>query len=451
MNLSELVREITGVNVETALTGVSIDSRTITAGQMFVALKGKRYDGHDFVKEALRKGAALVVVERDPGIDTRWVKVNDTLEFLWRLAALRREKTSWRVVGVTGSAGKTTTKDILAEVLSLNGKVSASVKSYNNVIGLSLSILNAPSDAEYLVLEIGTNAPGEIAFLTGVARPLIGVITHAGAAHLEGLKTVARVIHEKLDLFRRMDSETLKVANGDIRRLKKRAEEEGMDVLWFGLRKGNDIRIQRWRAETDGCEFECTFRDKTVRVKMVGFYHRAAAANTLPAVAVGLCEGLEVGDIASALSRIRPAAGRGVLKRIRHGFYIYDDTYNANPISFRAAIEAMRNIAGLFGLDTLIAIVGDMAEMGHRSYTEHLRLAQKFIQEGYIQVFCVGDLWHKAAGTLSSRIFTECNDAVEAGERAFQFVKSLRNEKLGILVKGSRVMEMEKAIAVLEG
>ncbi|MDT8367828.1 MAG: UDP-N-acetylmuramoyl-tripeptide--D-alanyl-D-alanine ligase [Longimicrobiales bacterium] len=354
-------------------TGVATDSRTLTGGELFVALRGERFDGHDFVTAAIEKGAGGVVIESDAlrgretetelGLPT--FVVRDSLRAWGALARARRDRIEAPVVAITGSSGKTTTKELLRAALDAEFRVHATEANLNNRVGLPLTLLSTPDDAEVVVLEAGTSEPGEIAELAAVAHPDISVVITVGEAHLERLGTVAGVLQEKLDLVRGMRERGLAFVGESPDILPATATELGRRVrtVGFGPAASPDARGELLDPDGDG-HFSFRWRDRTVRMGIPG---RHVALDALIALAVADHLGASSDPAIEGICRYTGGVLRDEVRGVG-ALTLVADCYNSNPVSARAALDAL---ASRRSRGPRIAFLGTMHEMGEREAGGH--------------------------------------------------------------------------------
>jgi UDP-N-acetylmuramoyl-tripeptide--D-alanyl-D-alanine ligase len=357
---------------ETLISGLSTDSRSISAGSLFWALKGERFDGHDFVERALSSGAIGSVVERGratPG-NCLTVEVADTLRALGDLARWWRASLKTKVAAVTGSAGKTTTKEMLFEVLSLCGTTLKTEGNLNNLIGLPLTVFRMRNEHGFAVLEMGMNVPGEIGRLTEICMPDVGLITNVGMAHLEGVGGIEGVARAKTELVAGIGPSSTAVLNGDDELLMKTAIPYGKRMITFGLGRENQVRADEIRA-TEG---NTTFRIKAgaddidVTLGVPGIHN---VKNALCAAAGAIVLGAGLSSVKEGLERFKPVKGRLNPIVLKGGALLIDDTYNANPLSLRAALDTVKVIADRRKASLVVGL-GDMRELGEESERAHL-------------------------------------------------------------------------------
>ncbi len=424
-------------------TSVGTDSRADCGGQLFVALRGERFDGHAYVAAAREAGAVAAMVDHPLPLDLpQWI-VEDTRLGLGRLAGAWRDQFPGRIVAITGSNGKTTVKEMVAAILAQAGSVRATRGNLNNDIGMPLTLLSA-RDEDFLVLEMGANHHGEIGYMTDIARPDVALITNAGRAHLEGFGSVDGVARAKGEIARGLPLDGVFVFPGDaVYADLWRTLAAGRRVLTFGFEGDAALRADRsairvaWTdagftttvvARHDGHEIPMTLR-------LAGEHN---ARNALAAAAVALALGIDPDAIRAGLSTLAPVKGRLCPRRCG-SVGVIDDTYNANPESLAAAIQVL---AGLSGRRWLI--LGDLGELGPQAEALHREIGDVARSAGVERLFSVGTL--SAAATA----------AFGAGARHFAeqgaLVEALRAE-LGaddrVLVKGSRSARMEQIVEAL--
>lgn len=405
---SDAAAAATGGRVTTGwqASGVSIDTRSIQPGELFVALKDVR-DGHDFVAQALEKGAAAALVSRVPeGVseDAPLLIVDDVLAGLEALGRAARARTCARVVAVTGSVGKTSTKEMLRAALGGQGAVHAAEKSFNNHWGVPLTLARMPKDAEFAVIEIGMNHPGEIAPLVAMARPHVAMVTIVAAAHMAAFEDLAGIAREKAAIYSGLEPGGVAILNGDgdtAPILRKAAQAATSNVTDFGDGEGRDYRLQRVTLSPDATVVHCTTPEGGLVFKLAA-PGRHFAQNAMAVVATIDALGADMGVAMSDLGRWRPPAGRGtrerlVLDPVVDGMVLdlIDDAYNANPTSMSAALEVLAAQEPVDGVGRVsrgrrIAVLGDMLELGEDEAAIHAGLADHPAMEAVTLVHCVG-------------------------------------------------------------
>jgi UDP-N-acetylmuramoyl-tripeptide--D-alanyl-D-alanine ligase len=445
------VRKALGLNPQRALSDLVFDriwtdSRTVERGDLFLALPGERFDGHDFVADALARGAAGVVVSREVAADegARIYPVRDTLSALGRMALHRRKALNARVVAVTGSSGKTTTKDLLEGVLAGSFRVHATPRNLNNRIGLPQTILMAPDDAQLLVLEMGTNEPGEIRALTEVAEPELGVITTVGETHLEKLGSVEGVLEEKLDLFRGIGVEGVGVVGDEPAILADRARPLVGELRVAGWTHQADPEFRPVEAEITekGC-FRFRWMGEKVRLRIPG---RHSVQNALLALAVAHSLGIPARD---AARRIQKVEARGMRSEIRvlGGLTLLLDCYNANPQSVRAALDLLETVQVL---GPRVAVLGSMLELGARARILHRQALEDALARSVDLIVATG-LFAEAAQWVAPAPGAPELVAVSGMKGAEELLLQRLGGTEVVLLKASRGVEMETLLPALEG
>ena len=436
-------------------SAVGIDSRMFEPSAFFVAIVGKTHDGHDFCRQVVDAGGrGLLVEDRSPDrlpIDA-WrrrsvfcVAVADTTRALGDLAAWHRDRRSAQVAAVTGSCGKTTTREMTASILRQRYRTLSPKKNFNNEIGLPLTLLELETRHEWAVAELGMNHLGEIARLGEICRPDIGVITNVGAAHLEGLGTVDNVAVAKAELLAGIRKGGTAVLNADDSRVRSMAPQATGRVLLFGESDDADIRSRNVEPLGFGTAFELVLPEGDIPVVLRG-PGLFMVSNALAAAAVGHVAGLSPEEIKAGLEGFDAAPGRMNMVETMAGFHVIDDTYNANPVSMTAAISALASVKGE---GRGLVVLGDMFELGARSKEFHHALGVVAAQSGAVRVYATGTFAGEvAAGALDAYMKPE---DVMAGSRADILADLKKRIAPGdwVLVKGSRASEMEKIVSGL--
>lgn len=443
------VREALGLRTdradpEVSYSGVCTDSRSVEEGQLYVALVGDRFDGHDFVADATSKGAAGAVVSREPtgATDVRLYPVDDTLVALGSLAAHRRGRLDAPVVAITGSSGKTTTKDLTAAALASARKVHATRGNYNNRIGLPLTLLTAPEDAEAVVLEMGTNEPGEIRILAQLARPDIGVVTTVGESHLEKLGSVEGVLQEKLDLLRNMADGGCCVVGDEPSRLAEQAKAfcPRLRVAGWSERADPDLRPEESEMDVFG-SYQFRWRDQTVVMPLVG---RHAVSDAMLALAVADLLGVAPKDAVRGLATAQTNPLRGEVRRVG-ALTVIVDCYNANPQSVRAALDVLE---GQGAATRRVAVLGTMLELGEASYGLHEQVLRDAVGREIDLVVATGDFSKAASGMGpddTSRLIT-----ADSWEDAYPLLRERLSGDEVVLLKASRGVALEGILPLME-
>jgi len=444
--LKELLKKMTGMEIK----GVSIDSRTIRTGELFVAIKGDRFDGHDFVPEVMQKGAWGALVARTEfenkfsslGKLKNILPVEDTLFALQEMAFMHRRNFVIPVVGITGSNGKTTTKEMLAGILKQKGPVLKNEGNLNNHIGVPLTLLKLNADHTAAVVEMGMSAPGEISTLARFIAPDVGVITNIGPAHLEFLGSMDRVAQAKGELFDHLKSDGTAVLNADDHYFEMLKKKFSGRVLSFGIDNKADVRASGIRQGKDTTDFviESNGATSNVRVRAVGKHN---IYNALAAAAAALALGMSIDDVKDGLDEFLPVAMRSELKQIQ-GRTVFADCYNANPASMEAALATLITLSSG---SRAIAVLGDMLELGTAAVDAHRSLGATTARLGVDLVITLGTFAKYAAeGAIDAGMPKD--RVLEAGSQAeaAALLKKLSRPGDVVLIKGSRGMKMEKIL-----
>ncbi|MFZ0178021.1 MAG: UDP-N-acetylmuramoylalanyl-D-glutamyl-2,6-diaminopimelate--D-alanyl-D-alanine ligase [Pseudolabrys sp.] len=393
------------------VNGISIDSRTLVKGDAFFAIEGENRDGHDFVEGALKAGAGLAVLEREqrdrfPGAPL--LIVPDVLEALRDLARAARARMSAKVIAVTGSVGKTSTKEALRLALSAEGETHASIASYNNHWGVPLSLARCPAGAKYAVFEIGMNHAGEITPLTQLVRPHVGIITGIEPVHLEYFGSLEKIADAKAEIFSGVEpggAVVLTRDNAQYERLATAARAAHIErIVSFGEHAAADARLIQFSLQADGSTVEARILGQTVTYK-VGAPGRHLVLNSLAVLAAVSLVGADLALAALALNNLKPASGRGArtMLSVPGGkALLIDESYNANPASMRAAI-ALLGGAPVGKRGRRIAVLGDMLELGPAGAELHRALADTIETAEIDLVFCSGPLMRALWEALPSR------------------------------------------------
>ena len=455
---------------ETRVSGYSIDSRTIRPGELFFAVRGQRLDGHDYVEAALQAGAAAAVVAADRkasfGSDwqSKFLAVQDPLTAMQALAAAVRRRWGGPVVAITGSTGKTTTKQMIATLLRTQYRVLENAGNLNNQFGLPLSLLRLEPETEIGVFEMGMSGPGEIRLLAHLAQPDVGVVTNVSAAHLEFFPNVQAIASAKLELVESLGPENWAVLNADDPRVASFGVRCRGHVLYYGLGDSADLRAEEpqptsdggycfrltppahripalgaaWKGRRSVAPPDASTSKAVLHLPLLG---RHNVSNALAALGVAYLFGLAPSSLAEAVSRLRPAARRGEMTRLASGGLVVDDSYNSNP----AALEAMLDAVAEIPARRRYAVLGGMMELGHRSEQLHFRCGRRVAELGFAGLITVGNEARPlAAGALQAGLpdaaLLHCAAPEEAGERLRQWL----GEGDVVLLKASRAVRLER-------
>jgi len=426
-------------------TRVATDTRALAPGDLFVALKGERFDGHHYLEQARQAGAAGALVSEAQPSNLPQVIVKDTL------AGLQEYAVSWRgdfhlpVIGVTGSNGKTTVKQMLAGICARRGPVLATVGNLNNHIGVPLTLLSLREEHRTAIVEMGANHPGEIAQLAGMARPEIGVVNNAGDAHLEGFGSREGVAQAKGELFAALGDHGIAVINADDDYAPLWHElAGGADILTFGLAEHANVRAVNPQPEPPEAPTAMDFvlatpvGSQNVTLPLPGVHN---VRNALAAATCAVALGMDIRDIASGLMAVRPAPGRLSWRRAHNGARLLDDSYNANPTSLRAGLELLGAVQARRWL-----VLGDMGELGRGSEQLHFAAGEDARALGIERLYALGPLArHAAAGFGAGAVHFD-----DAGALIAEVRERLAPD-VAVLVKGSRSSRMERVVAGLTG
>ena len=438
-SLTDLARLLSAtlVGADPGFRGVATDTRSLEAGQLFVALRGPRFDGHDFLDDAARRGAAGAIVDRPVRSSLATLRVGDTLRALGAVAAWWRERFRVPVMALTGSFGKTTTKEMLAAIASTRGEVLATRGNLNNEIGLPLTLFRFGPGHTSAVLELGANHRGEIARMTAIARPDVGLVTCAGPAHLEGFGGLEGVARGKGEIFQGLGEDGVAVINADDPFAPLWREFAGTRrVVTFGSGAGCDFTAAEVREEfppgKPGLAFELAGPGwrRAVRLALPG---RHNVTNALAAAATAWAAGFGEDEIVRGLSASRGVAGRLTLRPGAAGSTVIDDSYNANPGSVRAAIDFATSLPG-----EAWVVLGDMGELGAEARAMHAEVGRYARERGVTRFYGLGPLAALAAEAWGAgRAFGDVDALVEE-------IRPGLGEGINVLVKGSRSMRMER-------
>lgn len=462
LNLREILEATGGTllrgDLEMRPLGISTDTRSLIPGQMFVALRGERLDGHDFAACALAKGACGVLVQKGRGRDlaqsparpgAALVEVNDTLFALGEIAGKWRRLHGASVVGITGSNGKTTTKEMLASILERSRSVLKNKGNLNNRIGLPLTLLGLRHHHRVVVLEMGMNEPGEIARLCRIAVPQVGLITQVAAAHLEGLGSIEGVAREKGELFKALGTQGKAVVNLDDPWVVRLARDCEAHKVSFGFSQGATARaldVEPFEAQGARFRLELPGESVWVHMKVQGM---PMVRGALAAAAAAWVLGASLEEIKEALEDFRPVVGRLHVMNLPGGKVLIDDTYNANPASMAAALELLAR----GGPGRTIAVLGEMRELGTAAAPAHRELGETAARLGVKLLVAVGR-W--ASWVAEGALEAAGNGAMEvrqagSSEEAAELLRNLVRAGDRILVKGSRAAAMERIVEALKG
>jgi UDP-N-acetylmuramoyl-tripeptide--D-alanyl-D-alanine ligase len=418
------------------ISGWSIDSRTLAPGDLFVALRGENHDGHDYVNAALEKGAAGAVVERDLESPSLLI-VEDTLAALQKLAGWARCRWAGRVVAVTGSAGKTTTKDVIAQLVAVEVAAGKTIGNLNNHVGLPLSILRLPDESRVAVLEMGMNHAGEIRALARIARPDVGVVTNVGYAHVEAFGSVEAVARAKRELIEELPADGVAVLNADDPLVSAFREVHRGRVVTFGLSENADVRAEDVELGVETVRFRCG----GVRFEspLVG---RHGVSNVLAGLAVAQVFEIPPERLRDAVRSLSPGKMRG--ERLEHnGVVIWSDSYNSNPEAARAMIDVLRSTPAR----RRVAALGEMLELGPSTEPLHRDIGRYVAAQGIdVLVGIRGAARFMVEEAVRAGLSEGAAYFFEDPGQAGDFLSGMLREGDAVLFKGSRGVKVERAL-----
>lgn len=416
--------------------GVSTDSRTIAKNQIFFALKGLNYNGNKYAAEAIEKGASYAIID-DPVFETgRTILVDDTLRALQALSAYHRKEMRASVIAITGTNGKTTTKELISAILTKKYKVHYTRGNLNNEIGVPLTILSAPKGTEMMILEMGANHPGEIRALCQIARPDYGIITNIGTAHLEGFGSIDGVMRSKTELYEYLgEVNGIVIYNEKNKMLTDKIYKLINKAVPYSCPAGTGLDINILSSE-DYLQVVVKYNNKTYNIK-TGLFGKYNLENIKASVATGLFLGIEMDDILHAIEKYQPGNNRSQLKETGNNVLICD-AYNANPTSMKQAIDSFAELKA----DNKVIILGDMLELGEKSGEEHLKILREVVSLNPEEVFLAGPVFSKFAPDFGFISFPDVG-------RLYDHLKEKPLKGYTILIKGSRGMTLEKIYELL--
>jgi UDP-N-acetylmuramoyl-tripeptide--D-alanyl-D-alanine ligase len=434
---------------DTALIdGAAIDSRAVRGGELFFAFAGEHTDGHRFVPDALARGAAAAMVQEDVATQPAGalIRVPDTFAALHDLARAVRTRTPEKLAGITGSAGKTTTKELLGAMLAARFRTAWTPGNLNNLYGFPLSLLNVPDGTEWMVAEMGMSTPGELAQLSRLGRPDVAVFTVVRPVHLEFFASVAAIAEAKSELLAGLAPDGFIVANADDPEVTRIAGRHGARVVWYGINTETaEVRARDLAPEPDGgvgsrFMLEAGGESIAIRLPLHGLYN---VENCLAAAAAAWALGVTLPEIAAAVAGVRPAAMRGVVHRASGGFLLIDDSYNSNPDAVDKALASAAALAVSPGARR-IAVLGDMLELGPEGPRFHRAAGERAARLGFSPVAAVGELARElAAGAAAAG--AEAPWLADADLAADWAAAEVRAGDV-VLVKGSRGVKLDRVV-----
>lgn len=456
--LSDIARHCQGelIGKDGGVNSVSTDSRSISSGQLFVALKGENFDGHKYLKQAVDQGATSVLVDTDSGFTNQFmaseeantvsvIKVSNTLKALGNIGWLNRANFNGPVVGITGSAGKTTTKEMIAAILSLDGNTLYTQGNFNNEVGVPKTLLSIDASHRYAVIEMGAARVGDIAYLGQFVQPDISVLTNAAEAHIQGFGSLDAVAQGKSEIYSSLKPSGIGILNIDdvySSRWRSVITDAGADLVSVSLHDKNaDVYASSIQETALGSSFVLNIKGKTKKVELSipGVYN---IQNALMAAAVAERLGIDCSDIAAGLSNCCGIAGR-MQKTVMNGLTVLDDTYNANPKAMKAALSVLSSQES-----HNVAVLGCMGELGENSDAFHLDVLESAKQAGIETIYCFGEFWPEVDKYSNVTVYKNKNALTE---KLLSQLSQLINENklITVLVKGSRSMKMETFVELL--
>jgi UDP-N-acetylmuramoyl-tripeptide--D-alanyl-D-alanine ligase len=445
VSIKELA-EITGGKLERATDGsdyftdISTDSRTVKAGECFFAIAGENFDGHDYLATAFEKGAVCAVVSSDFKNnlnDGRLIKVEDTVKALGHLAGEYRRRAGFKVVAITGSVGKTTTRSIIYHVLKQHFRVFQSPKNFNNQIGLPLTLLGARAENQIVVTEIGSSRPGEIGYLAKIAAPEIAVVTNVNSAHLKGFANIRTIIEEKLSVSDGLSEGGVFFINGDSKRLVKHCRSKTTSFITFGKSKSCDIQAEN--IKYNGLESRFTLEGKEIVLPLAG---PGNIVNSVASWSVCRQLGISIDDFAKALRTLPQVSMRAEILKLGT-VIVLNDCYNANPASMKNALEILRHLKTEKN-GRKVFICGDMAELAKETDQRHRQLG-RLIAKAKVELLLTVGKWAQVASQVAKKTveYDLQTNSFENAALVCNNLKKIIKDYDIILVKGSRTARLE--------
>ena len=451
MTLNELCIAISGQLVGASgnehFEEISTDTRTLHPGCVFFALRGEKFDAHDFIEEAVRAGATCAVVEKLLPVDISQIQVRDSRRALGLAAAHWRSKFKIPVIAVTGSNGKTTVTQMIAKILeeAVGEKERLATQgNFNNEIGVPLTLFRLRPEHQFAVLELGMNHTGEISYLSQIAKPTVALVNNAQREHQEFMGSVEATAEENGQTILALEDSGVAIypSTDECAPIWRLMAAEHARIE-FGINGEGDI-TGKYKANPDGLTLDVSIQGDQVFTAKLQVFGLHNAHNAMAAISASHAAGIDILHIQKGLESFRPVKGRCVPRRSADGATIFDDTYNANPDSVLAAIDLLASMGG-----TQILVLGDMGEVGDQAVEFHLEVGQHAAQQGISHVFSLGDLsqhttvaFNQEGKTVHGIHFSSVGELIER-------VKTLSNPDVKILVKGSRFMKMEKIVEAI--
>lgn len=442
--------EVEDIN-EIVISGVSTDTRKISTGDLFIPLSGEKYDGHNFIPQAFDKGAKVCLTEKsdiEVPKGKLLILVENSKRALTDLAAYYRLLFPIPVVAITGSVGKTSTKDMIASVLSQHYKVLKTEGNFNNEVGVPLTLFRLNKDHEVAVIEMGMNHFGEIRNLSYMAKPDIAVITNIGISHIENLGSREGILRAKSEIFEYLKSDGIAILNGDDDLLRTLKGNILFEITYFGLESNNDIYAKNIESKgTSGIDAAMVLGDEAIPIQIPS-PGKHMVYNALSAAAVGFKLNLSIEEIQRGILTYQSSKMRMNITKTHKEIYIINDVYNASPQSMKAAIDVLHELPEG---KRKIAILGDMLEMGNFSYEAHKEVGEYIAQKNIDYLFCVGDeAEHIAEAAVISGMSRDKVKTFENQEELWKTLQPFVTSEDMILIKASRGMHLEKTVEKIE-
>lgn len=428
---------------EVEVTGIAIDSRKVKEGGLFIPIRGERVDGHSFIPAVMEAGA-VACLSQEPLAEPKgpYILVESTLKAMKEIAAFYRQSLDIKVVGITGSVGKTSTKEMIASVLKEKYSVHKTAGNFNNEIGLPLTIFDITEEHEVAVLEMGISDFGEMHRLAAIANPDICVITNIGLCHLENLKSRDGILKAKTEVFDHMKEDGIAVLNGDDDKLATVTQVNGRKPIFYGKDKGDVYASEITSLGMEGMRMTLHLKGKSsqVTIPIPGEHN---VYNALAAACVGNALGMNVEEICRGIEKVETISGRSNLISVK-GMTVIDDCYNANPVSMRASIDVLSQATG-----RKVAVLGDMGELGANEKQLHYEVGSYLTEKNIDILYCAGELCKELAQAAKEGQTCEVHHFLTREELTKELLSALK-EGDTVLVKASHFMEFPKVVEALK-
>lgn len=453
LSLGEIAAAIDGEllsgNSAATFSQFKLDSREIQEGDLFFCIIGPHNNGHQFLKESTKKGAKAAIISEGPGEQHKekiaMIRVNDTTQALQKLAAYVRRKMNWQVVGITGSLGKTTTKEMTYAALSPSFKASRSMGNLNNLYGLPISLLDMPDRCDISILEMGMSYAGELKKLAEIADPDVGVLTGIRAVHLEHFASIDEIVEAKAELFHSLRNDATAIFNADDPRAQTVVERFPGEKLSYGIKSEADISAFSIKDSIkEGCSFVAQCQGETFPIHLSTFgLHNVC--NALAALCICMALGGNLSKATKALEGFKSYEKRGVIWNLKNGIILIDDTYNSNPAAMEMILQSLKQEKAE---GRKVIVFGDMLELGKDSPLLHSKVGKTIAESNIGMLVGVGELSSQTVEAARSKGLKDCYLYRDSNQAA-DHIASLVKDKDLILVKGSRGMNMEVLIEKL--